>query len=97
MTATELPADAWGPLALPWRVVLRGDLVLGQAGPLWVERTGPGTDGQFYVQVLSAGAPWTGPVDPEQHVHVLVPLAEREAIRTLREAGIVSEVLDRAA
>ena len=89
--------DAWGPLALPWRVIQRRDLVIGQdGGPLFVDRIGPGTDGQLWARLLGAGE-WTGVVDPEGYVNVLVPLAERDAIRTLREAGIVDDILGRAA
>lgn len=93
MTADEM-ALCWVPIPLRARHLQLGDVVAGkEAGTLWlVNRCGD------VVELMSCGrhASWSGHLDPDETVHVLVPLPEREALTTARDE-LAARVIERRA
>ena len=82
--AARPPADVWVPVPLRWRHVVQGDVFVGQ-GSLWhVSRIGL-EKGELTVDVYSGADEWRGPVDPDDVINVLVPVAERDAVELCRE------------
>lgn len=81
-----IPADCWTPVPLRFRHVIEGDVFVGRDGALWhVERIsssyGPGVE----VTVRCCAATHHADVDPDEVVHVLVPVTERDAVELTRE------------
>lgn len=82
MTA-PLPADAFVPVPLRWRHVLAGDVMVAPGGALWLIAV-RGRDG--LTTAMRTGADQhSAPVDPDEVVQVLVPVAERDAVELTRE------------
>lgn len=88
MNPAELPADTWGPMPLRWRHTRAGDLVLtgtGDAVTVWVLTLSDTFGRVTRTAAVSGRGRHAAEVDPDDRVTVLVPLAERESIRLLRE------------
>lgn len=84
MTTTEQLADTWTPVPLRWRHVQLGDVIAG-GGLLWsvVQLGGYGT--ALNVRIACGARDWSGEVDPDETVSVLVPLPERDAVELTRD------------
>lgn len=75
--------DVWVPVPLRWRHVQPGDVIVGTNGRLIaVEATG-GHGQQVYVHLHGHALPF--PLDPDDTVQVLVPVAERDALVASRD------------
>lgn len=80
------PRDAWLPVPLRWRHVLAGDVFVARNGTLWhVISTGTAPTGQFLVATSRGPEEYGSTVDPDDSIQVLVPVAERDALRLTRD------------
>lgn len=98
MNPAELPDDTWGPLPLRWRHARPGDVVITGAGEnrtLWVLTQAETFGRTTRTAAISGRGRHQAEVDPDAVVTVLVPLPEREALRTVRE-GLGAAVADRS-
>lgn len=85
MTAPEL-ADCWTPVPLRWRHAIEGDVFVGRDGALWrVDQANSFGPAGIEVVVSCAAATHAADVDPDEVVHVLVPVTERDAVELTRE------------
>lgn len=78
----ECEHDHWAPIPLRWRHVIAGDVIVGKGKPLLVELVKRDPGG---LTVLLYSYREEFYVDADETVQVLVPAAEREAIREVRE------------
>lgn len=79
------PADAWVPVPLRWRHVRAGDMFVDREGQPWFVADIRERDGQLRVETLLRGGGWTGEVDPDDVIPVLVPVLERDMVELTRE------------
>lgn len=80
MTA-HLPADAFVPVPIRWRHVAAGDVFVGRDGRLWhVTNAAPSPRAGTSVVAVHADDVVGADVDPDEVVHVLVPVTERDAV-----------------
>lgn len=79
------PADAWGPMPIRWRHVRPEDIAI-ISGRAWMITAAETFGRTTRIAGLCGPQRHSGEVDPDATITVLVPLAEREAIRVARDA-----------
>lgn len=79
MTA-PLPADAFVPVPIRWRHAAAGDVFVGRDDRLWLVRQQLDHSSGRVEVVCDGGEGLIGQPDPDEVVHVLVPVTERDAV-----------------
>lgn len=81
MTPAQL-ATAWVPVPLRWRHVHAGDVFVGGDQRLWIVHAvgAPPGRGRLLVAADCGADEYSGEVDPDDRVNVLIPATEAEAV-----------------
>lgn len=83
---TTLPADCFVPVPIRWRHVLAGDVFVDRNGQLWhVVAANPHRTGLITVAAERGDESLTQQLDPDDVIHVLIPVPERDAVELTRE------------
>lgn len=85
MTAID-PSTCWAPVPLRWRHVRPGDITVAEDGSLVpIVSVGYSQAGVDVDYVVPGGLDHATELDPDEMVDVLVPIPERDLMRTTAE------------